>query len=417
MTQASGTAGWGAGAANSAEARLLRQYPDYQSLMKAARRRVPGFAFDYLEGGAGEEICIRRNREAFDEMEIIPRYGAEVSGISTSRTLFGQTYDMPLGVAPMGLSGLVWPDADLAIASAAAQANIPFVLSMVSNADVETIARRAPGVTWQQIYAVPRQDYSVVFDMIDRAERAGVQALVLTMDTPMRQKRLRDTRNGLTVPFRPTLRTVYEVATSPWWALETLRRGQPRFANFLPYVDGHPSPGKVATYVNDHMVGPTTWDMIERVRARWKKPLILKGHQHVDDGARAVELGVDGLIISNHGGRQFDAAPAALDMVRAFRTRLGADIPIMIDGSIHSGLDIMKAMVAGADFVFAGRPFLAAAAGLGSKGPSHMAGMFQSELRGVMGQAGILDISDTQNVAFRMNRAEPFACRGAAEAT
>lgn len=381
--------------------------------MKAAKRRIPGFAFDYLDGGVGDELCISRNRKALDEIEIVPRYGEDVSRIRSAVRLFGQYYDFPLGVAPMGLSGLVWPNADLFIAKAAEKANIPFILSMVSNADLETICQIAPNTTWQQIYAVPQFEYRVVFDMVDRAERAGVRALVLTMDTPMRQKRLRDIRNGLTVPFHATIRTVYQVATSPWWALQVLRCGQPRFANLVPYVEGEATPNNVANYVNENMVGPTTWDLIERIRARWKKPLVLKGHQHVDDAARAIALGVDGLIISNHGGRQFDAAPAAIDVLQDLRARLGYSVPIMIDGSIRSGLDVLKSRICGADFVFAGRPFLAATAVLGEQGPGHMAAMYRSELQGVMGQSGLTDISNIDSATFRMHRAQPFGNRRA----
>jgi len=413
MSANAGSAGWGVGASNTSEARLLRRHPGVGSLMTAAKRRIPGFAFDYLEGGVGDELCISRNRRALDAIEIVPRYGDDVSQIQTAVRLFGQDYDLPLGVAPMGLSGLVWPDADLFIAKAAEEANIPFILSMVSNVDVETVCKFAPNTTWQQLYAVPQSDYRVVFDMVDRAERAGVRALVLTMDTPMRQKRLRDTRNGLTVPFRATMRTVYQVATSPRWALQVLRSGQPRFANFVPYVEGEATPNKVANYVNEHMVGPTTWDLIERVRARWKKPLVLKGHQHAEDAVRAIGLGVDGLIVSNHGGRQFDAAPAAIDVLQDLRDRLGHGVPIMIDGSICSGLDVLKSRICGADFVFAGRPFLAATAALGKHGPAHMAAMYRAELRGAMGQSGLSDISNVESAMFRMHRAQPFGNRHA----
>lgn len=204
--------------------------------MKRAKRRIPRFAFDYLEGGVGSEICIERNRRALDAIEIIPRYGLDTSVPRLTTTLFGRDYAMPLGISPMGLSGLVWPNADDALAAAAEKTRIPFLLSMVSNSDIETIARIAPSVVWLQLYAVPEDDYRVTLDMVDRAVRAGVHALVLTLDTPMRQKRLRDLGNGLTVPFRPTWRTVYDVARAPAWLISTLRHRQPRFANFVPYL-------------------------------------------------------------------------------------------------------------------------------------------------------------------------------------
>jgi len=408
-TQSSARSGWGAGASSSSEARLLRRYPGLTAIMKAARRRIPGFAYDYLEGGVGDEICIRRNRKAFDDIEIIPRYGVDVSAPSTAVRLFGRDYAMPLGISPMGLAGLVWPGADAFMAAAAEKERIPFVLSMVSNIDVETIVRIAPNSTWLQLYAVPQNDNRVTFDMVERAARAGVHALVLTLDTPMRQKRQRDIRNGLTVPFRPTPYTICEVATAWAWALATLRQGQPLFANFLPYVDGPRRPVDVAGYVDRYMQGPFTWEVIARIRRKWQGPLMLKGVQHLDDAVHAADLGVDGIILSNHGGRQFDAAPAAMDVVQSFRENLQGRIVLMLDGSVHSGLDILKAAVCGADAVFAGRPFLAATAALGRRGPFHVAAMFRNELRGVMAQAGLTDIAATASVAYRMNRHEAFS--------
>jgi L-lactate dehydrogenase (cytochrome) len=317
--------------------------------MKRAKRRIPRFAFDSLEGGVGDEICIERNRRALDTIEIIPRYGLDTSAPRLTTSLFGRDYAMPLGISPMGLSGLVWPNADDAMAAAAEKARIPFVLSMVSNTDIETIARIAPSVVWLQLYAVPEDDYRVTLDMVDRATRASVHALVLTLDTPMRQKRLRDLGNGLTVPFRPTWRTVCDVARAPAWAFSTLRHRQPRFANFVPYVKGSRGPADVAGYVDRHMVGAVTWELVERIRDRWQGPLVLKGIQHPDDAEHAVKLCVDGIIISNHGGRQFDAAPAAIDMVRAMKRRVAGRAAIMLDGSVHSGLDVLKALVCGAD--------------------------------------------------------------------
>lgn len=408
--QSGSGAGWGAGASNSADATLLRRYPGIQSLMKRAKRRVPRFAFDYLEGGVGDEICIERNRRALDAIEIIPRYGLDTSAPRLTTSLFGRDYAMPLGISPMGLSGLVWPNADDAMAAAAEKARIPFVLSMVSNTDIETIARIAPSVVWLQLYAVPEDNYRVTLDMVDRATRAGVHALVLTLDTPMRQKRLRDLGNGLTVPFRPTWRTVCDVARAPAWAFSTLRHRQPRFANFVPYVKGSRRPADVAGYVDRHMVGAVTWELVERIRDRWQGPLVLKGIQHPDDAEHAVKLCVDGIIISNHGGRQFDAAPAAIDMVRAMKRRVAGRAAIMLDGSVHSGLDILKALVCGADFTFAGRPFLAATAALGAKGPAHLAKMFEAELKGVMAQAGVTEIADCPSLSCRMDRTEGFSC-------
>ncbi|WP_225027528.1 alpha-hydroxy acid oxidase [Xinfangfangia pollutisoli] len=384
--------GWGAGAATSAEAKALRRLPDSLALLARARRRVPGFAWDYLEGGVGQELGLARNRQALDRIEILPRYGVEIRDTSTETQLFGQSYALPLGVAPMGLSGLVWPQADRHLALAAARERVGFVLSMVANIDIETAMALAPH-SWMQLYCVPKDDVHATFDLAARAQRCGVRTLVLTLDTPMRQKRLRDLRNGLTVPFRPSLTTVRQVAAAPAWAWAMLRHGQPEFSNFKAYAGARASAAQVAAYVDKEMSGAFTWALIARLRDLWPGQLVLKGIQHPQDVLQAVALGVDGVILSNHGGRQFDAAPAAVSLLPQIRPLVGERIKLMVDGAILSGLDILKALVLGADFVFAGRPFLASVAAMGARGPDHLMAIFRNELRGVMAQAGAVNIA------------------------
>ncbi|MGE0239678.1 MAG: alpha-hydroxy acid oxidase [Parvibaculaceae bacterium] len=404
----SSPAGWGAGAQRSATARLKRRFPSVGDLDRRARLRVPRFAYDYLAGGVGAELGISRNRHALDQIEIVPRYGLDVAAVDTSVMLFGRKYALPIGVAPMGLSGLVWPQADEALAAAAQRATIPFILSMVSNASVERIAGIAPDVLWFQAYATPHNDYEVTLDVIRRAQDAGAHVLVLTLDTPMRQKRLRDVRNGLVLPFRPTLRTVLDIMRAPSWALATLRAGQPRFSNFAAYLPAAASASEVATYVDQRMSGAVTWDLVARVRRAWKGPLVVKGIQHPDDAATAVGRGVDGIILSNHGGRQFDAAPAAIDVLPAVSARVGTKATIMLDGAIQSGLDALRAIACGAACVFAGRAFLTAVAALGPRGADHLTSMLTDELRAVMAQAGLLATGDARRAELRHANAFSF---------
>jgi (S)-mandelate dehydrogenase len=403
--------GWGAGAVDNWAARLRRQFPTVDDLERKAFRRIPRFAFDYMAGGVGDGKAVVRNRTAMDAIEIVPRYGIDVTSVSTEVTLFGRTYSMPLGVAPMGMTGLIWPEADAMIARAAQNARIPYVLSTVSNVGMETIARLAPDVFWFQLYAVPHDNYRVSIDLAKRAEALGARALVVTLDTPARQKRVRDVRNGLVVPFRPTLRTMLDVARAPAWALATLRYGQPRFANFPPYLGEKQSAVDVASYVFQNMAGPITWDLISRFREIWKGTLIVKGIVHPDDSAKAAAIGLDGIIVSNHGGRQFDAAAAAIDVLPAIRARVGDRVTVMADGSMRSGLDVLRSLSLGARFVFAGRAFLTGAAALGEKGPAHVAGMFQEELRGVMAQAGVLGPGEAASLSTRHPGALSFRGR------
>lgn len=382
--------GWGSGGLSSEAARLRRRFPAVADLTAQARRRTPRFAYDFVAGGVGDDHGLARNRQALDAVQIVPRYGIDVRGVSTETTLFGRGYALPVGVAPMGLAGLLWPDADEAIAAAAQRARIPYVMSTVANSSIERIARIAPDVFWYQLYNVPENDHAVSLDVIRRAQAAGAHALVLTMDVPVRSKRVRDVRNGLVVPFRPTLRTAWDVARAPLWALAMLRRGQPRFRNFEPYLGPDATTGDLASFVYQKMTGPLTWESVARFRDAWRGPLIVKGILHPDDADKAVSLGVDGILVSNHGGRQFDAAPAAIDALPSVEERVRGRATVMVDGAMVSGLDLLRAGKRGAAAAFAGRAFLMAYAAAGAGGLDHVVRLFTEEFRTALAQSGTL---------------------------
>ncbi|MCP1614749.1 L-lactate dehydrogenase (cytochrome) [Azospirillum lipoferum] len=383
-------AGWGSGGLSSEAARLRRRFPTVADLAAQARRRTPRFAYDFVAGGVGDDHGLARNRQALNAIEIVPRYGVDLRGVSIETTLFGRGYALPVGVAPMGLAGLLWPDADEAIAAAAQRARIPYVMSTVANSSIERIARIAPDVFWYQLYNVPENDHAVSLDLIRRAQAAGAHALVLTMDVPVRSKRVRDVRNGLVVPFRPTLRTAWDVARAPLWALAMLRRGQPRFFNFEPYLGPDASTGDLAGFVYQKMTGPLTWESVARFRDVWRGPLIVKGILHPDDADKAVSLGVDGILVSNHGGRQFDAAPAAIDALPPIEERVRGRATVLVDGAMVSGLDLLRARKRGAAAAFAGRAFLMAYAAAGADGLDHVVRLFTEEFRTALIQSGTL---------------------------
>ena len=382
--------GWGSGGLSGTAADLRRQYPSYADIEARARRRVPRFAYDFVAGGVADDLGVLRNRRALDAVEIVPRLGLDAAEADTRVELFGRSYRLPVGVAPMGLAGLMWPGADESLAAAAQRASIPYVMSTVANTTIERVAAIAPDVFWYQLYGLPGEDHAVSLDLIHRAERAGAHALVLTMDVPIRAKRVKDVRNGLSVPFRPSLRTALEVAGSPAWALAMLRQGQPRFLNFEPYLPPQASTGMLASYVYQKMAGPLTWEAVARFREVWPRALIVKGLLHPDDAERAADLGVDGVIVSNHGGRQFDAAPAAIDAVPAIAARVGHRVTVMMDGSVRSGLDVVRALSRGAKAAFAGRAFLFGYGALGSDGADHVAGSFAEEIRIALVQSGAM---------------------------
>lgn len=388
--------GWGAaGASETPAGKLRRQFPTFNDLQRRAQWRVARFAYDFVAGGVGDGAPnVAHNRAAMDAVRIVPRYALDLSSVATGTRLFGRDYAAPVGVAPMGNTGLVWPRADAILAEAAQRARIPYVSSTVANVGMEELARIAPDSLWFQLYGLPADNHRISLDLIHRAEAVGAHALVLTLDVPIRQKRVHDVRNGLVVPFRYRPRTVWDIARAPFWALEMLQKGQPRFENIRKYVGQDASLGALASFVAQNMTTGVTWDDIARFREAWPRALVLKGLQHPADAERAVGLGVDGIWVSNHGGRQFDAAPASIDTVPGIAAAVGGRAKILYDGSIRSGLDVLRTLAVGADFCFAGRAFLLSVAAIGAAGGDHATASFLEEIRSTFGQAGIRSVEE-----------------------
>src|SRR5579885_970905 len=322
---------------------LHRRYPTIADLRKRARRRVPRFAFDFVDGGCGENEVRDHNRIALDAVKLVARYGLGGGGVNTELELFGRNYAAPIGISPMGMGGLLWPRAEIHLATAAQAMRVPYVLATPASASIEEIAGAAPDVFWFQLYGAPNNDNRITFDLVRRAETAGAHVLVVTIDTPVRAKRPQDWRNGLSVPFKPNLRTIFDIATSPAWAMEVWKQGVPRSANFVPYT-GSPSPSaaEVAACTQRELRGGFLWETVERVRKAWPRPMIVKGIIHPDDAMRAIALGADGIIVSNHGGRTLDAAPASIDMLPAVVERVGGRIAVLMDSGIRTGLEDRK---------------------------------------------------------------------------
>jgi (S)-mandelate dehydrogenase len=386
------------------------RFPTVEYLRRRARQRIPKFAYDFVAGGCGENLTVARNRAAFDAIEILPRYGFGAVAVKTQVELFGRSYAAPIGISPMGLGSLVWPKMEEYLARAAQAANVPYVLATPAGAAIERIASLAPDVFWFQSYAAPNEDFRITFDMLRRAERAGAKALVVTIDTPVRAKRPEDMRNRLSVPFRPNLRTILDVARRPAWLAEVVKHGAPRAENFLAYMPPGATGADVAKFAQKEMRGGYSWNTVHRVRDAWSGPLIVKGILHPGDAETALRIGADGLLVSNHGGRTFDAAPPAINLLPVVKAAAG-DATILLDSGVRSGIDVVRALALGARAVLTGRPFLFGVGAIGPAGGTHVLDLLMEETRQAMGQIGAPDLAAVGQAAVRYPDVSGFVIR------
>jgi (S)-mandelate dehydrogenase len=369
----------------------LHQAVNIDDLRRIARRRLPRLVFDYVDGGAEDETCIARNRDAFARYRLVPRYLVDVSTRDQSVTLFGRTYSSPFGVAPTGFCGLIRPGGDLMLAEAAAAANIPFVLSGSSNASIEAAVGVAPRHTWYQLYAA--REPRITEDLIRRSHDAGVETLVVTVDVPVRAKRERDIRNGFGPRPKLTPAGLVDMLLHPGWLAGVARHGIPSFENWPPYADANAGAMDIAAFVSSQFPASLTWHDLEVYRRLWPGKLVVKGILHPDDARGAAQVGVDGIIVSNHGGRQLDCSPSPLEAVPAIRDAVGDRLVLMLDGGVRRGADVLKAWALGARFVFIGRPTLYGVAAGGLAGAKRAVEILRGEIDLVMAQIGCRNLA------------------------
>src|SRR6202790_4464418 len=390
--------------ANPRYTELYRHYPTIDYLRRAARRRLPHFAFEYSDGGSGKDDAgIKRNWAALDAVELVPRYGVMPSLPPCDIELFGRRYAAPIGVAPMGGPAIVWPGADLHLARAAQRARIPYTLGMAGGATIEQIAEVAPDVCWFQLYRAARDDHAIGFDLVRRAAATECQALVLTLDVPVRTTRAREVVVGLGGAFHPGLNMMMQMASSPGWTYALWKHGIPRFASLRTYAGDNASINDVIAFARREMGGAFTWEEVAKYRDRWKKTLIVKGLLHPQDAEKAGGPGVDGMFVSNHGGRQIEALPAAIDALPAIVQQVGKRATVMMDSGIRSGTDIVRAYALGAAAAFAGKAFLGGLGALGEEGATHVIDILMEETQAALGQLGALTPEEARSVHIRHN--------------
>ncbi len=381
--------------------RLHKLFPTSAYLRSQAPKNIPLFSFEYGDTGAGADVGIQQNWAAFDSIKIVPRYGNITSVPPVDVELFGTHYAAPVGIAPMGGPSLVWPGADLIMAKAAQRARVPYTLGVAGGATIEEVAKVAPDVFWLQLYRFYQNDHAIGFDLIKRATAAGVKALALTIDVPVRTTRSREAYAGLGREFRPNARMISEMLVRPKWLMALMRNGYPRFSTIRQYAGENKSTNEIISFARANMGGVFSWEEVARYRDAWKGPLLVKGVLHPADAEKAVSLGIEGIWVSNHGGRQIEALMPSIDVLPAIVSAVGKKATVVLDSGIRSGQDVMRALVLGAKAAFAGKSFLWAVGALGDDGPAHLIDLYIDELRSSLGQIGARSIDEAKLATVR----------------
>ncbi len=376
---------------------LNSRYPALSDLRARAQRRIPKFVWEYLDSGTGVEATRRRNRSALDQIGLMPSilHGEFDPDLSTN--LLGVHRPLPFGIAPVGMSGLMWPDAERHLAQGAARLGIPYALSTVAAASPEDVAPHLGDDAWFQMY--PPRDEGIRRDMLDRARAAGFSTLILTVDVPVASRRERQTRSGLTNPPRLTPRLMAQVAMRPAWAMAMARKGMPHMRMLDAYTTSATENLPVTAHVGYLLRTSPDWDYVSWLRDAWDGPFVVKGVMRGTDAERLETLGVDAIWVSNHAGRQFDAAPGTIEVLPAIRR--ATQLPIIFDSGVEGGLDILRAMASGADFVMLGRGWHYALAALGPDGIDHLAHILAEDLKANMGQLGARTLNDLPQPILR----------------
>jgi L-lactate dehydrogenase (cytochrome) len=338
---------------------------------------LPKLVFDFVDGATGREAGAQKNAMAFDQIESSPRVMVPTESRNLATEILGQTFSCPFGITPMGMCNLIWPEADAMLARAATARNIPLCVSSAASTSLEEMRAMAGTNVWFQLYVQGAADGA--FAMAERASKAGYEVLVLTVDVPQVSRRVRDLRNGFTVPFRLGPRQILDFATHPHWTLATLRHGAPAPQNYQ---------GSTGFDRNASRAG-ADWAFLHRLRDAWRGTLVVKGVMSAEDAVRIRNAGADAVWVSNHGGRQLDAAPPAISVLPHIREAVGADFPLIFDSGIRQGEDVVRALALGADFVMLGRPVLYAIGAEGETGLTAYLDALRDEIDIALAQLGL----------------------------
>lgn len=403
---AAGGASAAAAAAPARTPRILDRCHNIADLREAARRRLPRGVFEFFDRGAEDELSLKGNREAFARIKLRNKVLVDVSRRSMATTLFGKPMSMPLAIAPTGVAGVCWYEGEAELARAAAKAGVPFTLATPSVTSIETIAAVEGGRKWFQLYMWHERELS--YGLVRRAQDAGFEALILTVDTPASPLREYNRRNGFSMPFQPNPRALLDMALHPRWLATVMGRylmknGMPKLAHYPAGAVSRMAPGKAPASPAKSLKGGSlpnlrgdnlNWDDVKRLREVWKGPLMIKGVHLAEDAVLAAQAGLDGVVISNHGGRTLDSAVAPIEVLPEIVAEVGGRIPVLLDSGVRRGGDVVKALALGASAVLSGRPTLYGLSVAGEAGASHALALLRREIDVTMAFTGCVSVSD-----------------------
>lgn len=368
------------------------EYPSVEHLRRRAKCRMPKFAWEYLTEGCNDDLNVTKNTEEIRQIELMPYYLSEHTHSRIQVSLFGHEYAAPFGISPVGLQSLMWPGAAEYLAKASVKHNIPFVLSTVTTLSIEEAAKLTNGKFWYQLYYPA--DNKITDDILVRLKDTGCETLVLLADVPTFGYRPKDIRNGFGMPPKMHLRNVLDAVMHPIWSWHTYRRGIPTFNTLEKYMPKGMDLKQLGLFMDETFSGRLTIDKIKYIQDRWQGKIIIKGLANCDDMQKAVDLGIDGVIVSNHGGRQLDAGPSTIKTLLPIVEQFKGKIAIMLDSGVRTGPDIARVIASGADFVFAGRAFMFGCAALDCEGADQVVSILKREFQQVMEQLCCKEVAD-----------------------